>query len=165
MRFLFFVLLLMSVIPVLGQDNDISVGSSMEQTKHSINSGGGYSVGQEGNFSFSIGQIFTSQVFVKEGQILMGVQQGESSGSDNSSKIEIVAYPNPVTNKLFLSLGDLNIENISYSIFDFGGKLIQNEVLENALNEISFEIVTSGLYVIVIYQNDEVLKSLKIIKK
>lgn len=154
-------------MPVLGQDNiDVLNMSIVDQSKLSINAGGGSGVGHQGTFSFSIGQIFTNQVFVKEGQILMGVQQSENSfDNDNSTSVAIMAYPNPVIDKVYLSLGKTVNGDLTYSIFDFGSNLIESGLFTDSLYEIPFYTFASGLYVVVIYHEGKTLTSLKIIKK
>lgn len=173
MKFLFTAILMILFCPLFGQINsDVDNTAVAHQTNYSINSGGGEALSQHGNYSYSIGQIFSTQVFKQEGQIDSGVQQGfdeEVSESNmqviDSVALDIIAYPNPVVNLLYVDKGNQEFDNLFYQVFDFGGKLIKKGTLESSISEIQLNHVRSGLYLLLVLENDETIYSLKIIKK
>ncbi|WP_282049086.1 T9SS type A sorting domain-containing protein [Maribacter aquivivus] len=188
MKFLFAAILMILFCPLFGQTNsDVDNTTIDHQTNYSINSGGGEALSQQGNYSYSIGQIFSTQVFKQEGQIDSGVQQGfdeqmpesniqviDSIGVDfvlipnpviDSVALDIIAYPNPVVDILYVNKGNQDFENLTFQVFDFGGKLIKNGILENSISEIRLDYIRSGIYLLIVVSNDETLYSLKLIKK
>lgn len=172
--------------PLFGQTNGDSP-TVHHQTNYSINSGGGDATGQQGNLSYSIGQIFALQVFKNEGLIDSGVQRSfieevlesnppvvDSADVDivlnpipviDSVALDIVAYPNPVINTLYVDKGNQEFEEVTYQIYDFSGKLLKHGNLENPISEIQLDYIQSGIYLLVVVSNDETVYSLKVIKE
>ncbi len=162
---------MISTLPVFGQ-SDILVQNyqEAEEFSYSINAGGGVALSQQGNYSYSIGQIFASQEFKQDEQIDSGIQQNESIeeelyGIEIKDSIQVVLYPNPVTDILFVDVTSQNYSELSYKVFNFNGKLIMNELIDNSISEIKFDYLSDGIYLFILNYKDEFVKSTKIIKK
>jgi hypothetical protein len=173
MKFILTALILLIACPLFGQsETDAQKILNGENTNYSINAGGGMALGMHGNSSYSIGQIFSTQVFKQIGQVDSGVQQGvDNDGVDSSIVINdslatsIVVYPNPVSDVLFLNMGNQDYSGLVYQVFDFSGKLLMNELISEPISEIKFDYLRSGMYLFVVRRNNEFIISTKIIKE
>jgi len=120
-----------------------------------------------GSVSFSIGQIDYVSYQGSE-QISEGVQQpiivkAEENSLAEQLGVKMNVFPNPTSNALTIQLSDF-VENLNYKLFDVSGK---NVLLGNMLSEIttiSLASYASGMYIIQIYQNQQPIQSIQIIK-
>jgi len=78
--------------------------------------------------------------------------------------LSLVAYPNPTTDFLNLTIANLNYKNLSYQLFDINGRLLAQKKLENNSNEITMKQFPSALYFLKIFNNQKLVKLFKIIK-
>lgn len=126
--------------------------------------------GGNGSVSYSIGQV--TYLYKGAGdQVLEGVQQPyeitalttrETAISDLK---DILLYPNPFKDYLYLDFTTNNFKGAEYHLFDSQGKLIRKDVILQAKSELNFSDVPSAMYIIRINQHGENLKTFKIIKK
>ncbi len=85
------------------------------------------------------------------------------------SKISI--YPNPTTAVTNLAIEDetliqaIEAQKLTYHIFDFSGRTIAQDLVKNSHSEISLLNLKSGLYYLQIKQEQQVVKTLKVIKQ
>ena len=59
--------------------------------------------------------------------------------------LAIQVYPNPTTHSLTLQLGNLNLSNLNFQLFDFSGKLIESKKT-NPAKSIQMENLSSAIY-------------------
>ncbi|BAP29451.1 uncharacterized protein CHSO_0414 [Chryseobacterium sp. StRB126] len=126
--------------------------------------------GGNGSVSYSIGQV--AYLYKGAGnQILEGVQQPyeiislttrETATSDLK---DILLYPNPFKDYLYLDFTINNFKGAEYQLFDAQGKLIRKDVILQSKSELNFSDIPSAMYIIKINQHGENLKTFKIIKK
>lgn len=166
MKFIFFVLQLIVVSSVFGQDvDDMSNSLKVGQTNYSINAGGGVAVGLQGNYSYSIGQIFATQTFKKEDQIDLGVQQGtDAFKASGNESVTLKVYPNPVIDLMRLSVNSSSFENLNYQIFNLEGKLMATNNINDIVTEIELNFLSEGIYILLLRNNNEFITSIKFIK-
>lgn len=129
---------------------------------------GSNATGGNGSVSYSIGQIdFTT----KENQVMEGVQQAyeittlsttETAGSDRK---DILLYPNPFKDFLFVDFTTNDYRNSEFQLFDSSGKLLKEEIIKESKSEFNFSALPSAMYIIRINQNGKNIKTFKIIKK
>lgn len=146
----------------------ITTGNAQQTTITS----GGIAIGSGGTSSYSIGQVFytTSSnpiYFVAEGvqqpieiSLVLGVE-------DNLISLNMQAYPNPTSDYLTLNisyLSSLSNKSMNYQLFDITGKLIKNKKIISATETISLENLSSSTYFLKVVNNNEELKTFKIIK-
>ena len=82
----------------------------------------------------------------------------------NSSFVEVKAYPNPVSNMLNISGSYIDLDQTELSVYSIlGEKLNLNITRNGTLAVINFTDLASGIYILVI-KNDIVSYSTKIIK-
>ncbi|KUJ51676.1 T9SS type A sorting domain-containing protein [Chryseobacterium sp. JAH] len=131
---------------------------------------GSNTTGSNGSVSYSVGQID----FISKGgnnQVMEGVQQAyeiitlsttETSGSD---KKDILLYPNPFKDFLFLDFTTNDHRNSEFQLFDSSGKLLREDKITQAKTEFNFSSLPSAMYIIRINQKGKNIKTYKIIKK
>jgi len=137
--------------------------------QQTIAASGGNASGSGGNISYTIGQIF----YLSKGnnnEVSEGVQQSyeiSALGTPESGIVEnnISLYPNPVKDVLFVDFNQESFGNSSYQLFNSQGQMIRQGTLNQKKNELDFRLLPQSLYVIKIIQENQNVKSFKIIKK
>lgn len=130
---------------------------------------GGNAFGNNGSSSYSVGQVaYTNQVGAN-GSISQGVQQPFeifTLGTDNFPEIilKMTVYPNPTTNWINLSIQNYTDENRSYQLFDINGRMIQSQKIIQSETQISMENLSAAIYILQVSDNDNTIKTFKIIK-
>ncbi|AYN00700.1 T9SS type A sorting domain-containing protein [Chryseobacterium sp. 3008163] len=151
-----FFLTLCTVLPINAQKAVLATGSN--------------ATGSNGSASYSVGQIdYTNKG--TNSLIMEGVQQAyeittlsttETAGSD---KKDILLYPNPFKDFIFLDFSTNDYRNSDYQLFDSSGKLVKQGKIKESKSELNFSDLPSAMYIIRINQNGKNIKTFKIIKK
>jgi hypothetical protein len=143
---------------------------STVSAQESVNATGGNASGSGGSASYSVGQVVYTTNTGTNGSVSQGVQQpyviSVVTGIEEAKVINlsVSAYPNPTTDYLTLSIGEFEISNLSYQLYDMNGKLLQSEKISgNQTSIVMSNLVPSSYFVKVIQGNKEV-KTFKIIK-
>src|SRR5574344_2654798 len=148
----------------------LGLGLTRLQAQESVNATGTNASGSGGSVSYSVGQVVYTTNTGASGSVAQGVQQpfeiSVVTGIEEAKGINlsVTAYPNPTTDYLTLSIGEFDISNLSYQLYDISGKLLQNE--KNIGNQTSISmsnLVPATYFVKVIHGNKEV-KVFKITK-
>ncbi len=128
------------------------IGLTGLKAQTSINTTGGNASGSGGSTSYSVGQLVYTTNTGTNGSIAQGVQQPyeisvvtEIEGSQEI-KISIGAYPNPTNNYLTLSINKVEISNLFYQLYDFNGKLLQNQKITGNITNIVLSNLVSAQY-------------------
>lgn len=135
----------------------------------SINASGGNSYSNDGSLSYSVCQVFYIQKDGLSGTHIDGIQQpfeiyslGENEIKIND--INIVVYPNPTISKVLLEIQIDNVDNLSFQLFSLAGKLlIEQKILKNQ-SEIFMDNLSSGVYLLKVFEKTKSIKNFKIIK-
>ena len=151
----FFILLLVPIFLLKAQSAVLATGAD--------------ATGGNGSVSYSVGQI---DYLIKGSnrEISEGVQQAYeitslSTNETPSNEKDILLYPNPFKDYLYLDFTTNNFKGAEYQIFDAQGKLIKTEKIIQSKSEFNFSFLPSAMYIIRINQNGENIKTFKIIKK
>ena len=135
---------------------------------NTVSSGGNVS-NAAGSVSYSIGQIdYTSQTGMS-GDINQGIQQPYEIYAINSidelgQEISLTVGPNPTTDKLILTVGQLKNTELFYTVFDNNGKeIIGTSKLVNSV-ELDLSSFPVGMYQLVVRNNEMSIRTFKIIK-
>lgn len=146
------------------------IGLTGLKAQTSINTTGGNASGSGGSTSYSVGQLVYTTNTGTNGSIAQGVQQPyeisvvtEIEGSQEI-KISIGAYPNPTNNYLTLSINKVEISNLFYQLYDFNGKLLQNQKITGNITNIVLSNLVSAQYFLKVTQGNKEIKTFKIIK-
>ncbi len=149
----------------------IGFGAQYTCAQTSVNSSGGNSSGTEGSVSYSVGQVVNNICSGSSGSVHEGIQLpweiSVISGVERTDiNLNLVAYPNPTTNDLFLTLDRLEqVSSTYYAVFDNAGKMLSNNKIIDRSTTISMRGLPIGIYYLKIFQNEKDIKTFKIIKK
>ena len=140
------------------------------QAQDAIPVSGGEAAGSGGTVSYSVGQLLSNMNIGSNGTVTQGVQQTiEFVVLSNPELIALtlsaVTYPNPTTDYIVLSLTDATLTDLSYTMFDLQGRLVTKAKVEQEATQIAMKNLAIGVYILKINQNNQELKTFKIIKK
>lgn len=130
---------------------------------------GGRASGSGGNVNYSIGQVNSLSIKNNNGTIAQGVQhpyeiyviKGEA---ETGIQLTISANPNPATEYFVLRIEEGWFDNLSYRIYDGGGKLIAQQKIVDKETKISMSRLSNAYYFVKVYKSIFEVKSFKIVK-
>ena len=141
----------------IGQTLDMklisSLGDSFNNSSYQLD----WSIGECVTTSFASSDFLITQGFHQNSYQIMSVK-------DLRVDIEIKVYPNPTTNFVNLKVENSKIENMQYILTSVYGKVLQLKKITKNQEQINFSNVTTGIYFISISKNNQLIKTLKIIK-
>lgn len=146
----------------------LSLGLALQAQQTSPATGGSAS-GSGGTVTYSVGQVVYTTSQGANGTVAQGVQQPFEisvvlGGANNNINLEMVVYPNPTTDFLTLNINNYNLTNFSYQLFDAGGKKIESRKITSVTETIRMAKLPGGLYFLSIINNNQIIKTFKIIK-
>lgn len=131
---------------------------------------GGNASGSGGALSYTIGQMAYSSHSGITGSAYQGVQHPYEilvlTGTDEARDFDLMmkAYPNPTTNYLILRVNHSELSALSYQLCDMNGRLLESKMVENNETTISMSHYTPSAYFLKVIQNNNEIKTFKIIK-
>jgi hypothetical protein len=131
---------------------------------------GGDATGSGGSASYSVGQIVYTTHTGSNGTISQGVQQSYeiftlSNAALSTVNLTATTYPNPTSDYVVLDISDDGLTDLSYVLYDIQGKPILNATISSKDTQIDMQSLSAGTYLLNVNQNNQKLKSFKIIKK
>ena len=148
----------------------LGLGLTGLQAQTSVNATGSNASGSGGTVSYSVGQVVYTNNTGTNGSVAQGVQQPFEisivTGIEEAKGINlsVSAYPNPTTDYLTLSIGEFDISNLSYQLYDMNGKLLQNEKITGNQTSIAMGNLVPANYFVKVIQGNKEVKTFKIIK-
>ena len=147
----------------------LGFGITVAQAQQATTASGGNASGSGGTVAYSVGQIVYTTNTGATGSVAQGVQQPyEISivlGIDNHSiNLELTAYPNPTTNYLTLNVGKAELSTMNFQLYDIGGKLIESRKIISSSETIAMENLPTATYFLKVTNNNNEVKTFKIIK-
>ena len=122
--------------------------------QQSVVSSGSSVVSNQGSFSFSIGQILTSQnlsssasMFGESIVLSHGVQQVFLQRCSENEKVEILATPNPSDGQFTINLINWDEKKINLNIYDALGKNVFVGNIQNDQTKLNLSNLSSGVYI------------------
>ena len=122
--------------------------------QQSVVSSGSSVLSDQGSFSFSVGQILTSQnlsssasVFGESIVLSHGVQQVFLQRCSENEKVEILATPNPSDGQFTINLINWDEKKINLNIYDALGKNVFAGNIENDQTKLNLSFLSSGVYI------------------
>ena len=122
--------------------------------QQSVVSSGSSVVSNQGSFSFSIGQILTSQnlsssvsMFGESIVLSHGVQQVFLQPCGENEKVEILATPNPSDGQFTINLINWDEKKINLNIYDDLGKNVFVGNIQNDQTKLNLSNLSSGVYI------------------
>lgn len=148
----------------------LGLGLTGLHAQESVNATGVNASGSGGSASYSVGQVVYTTNTGTTGSVAQGVQQAFEisvvTGIEEAKGINltVMAYPNPTTDYLTLSIGEFDISNLSYQLYDINGKLLQNEKITGSQTSIVMSNLVPANYFVKVIQVNKEVKTFKIIK-
>jgi hypothetical protein len=145
------------------------LATQLMYSQQSIPATGGDATGSGGSCSYTVGQlVYTTNT--GSGTVIQGVQQSLelftlSNPELTTVNLSAVIYPNPTSDYVMLKISDTALYNLSYHLIDINGKAISNGSLTNGDTQINMQQLPVGMYILKVSQNNQELKTFKIIKK
>ncbi|MEA3479939.1 MAG: T9SS type A sorting domain-containing protein [Bacteroidota bacterium] len=149
----------------------LGLGLTSVQAQEAILATGGKASGDGGSVSYSVGQVVYSTNTGANGSVAQGVQQPYEisvvAGIEQATGImlELSAYPNPASDFITVKAENYDTDNISYQLFDINGKLLENKKAEGDETQIEMNIYLPAIYFLKAIENNEEIKTFKIVKK
>lgn len=147
----------------------VGFGLTTVQAQQAPNASGGDASGSGGSVAYSVGQVVYSTQTGTTGSIIQGVQQPYEISvvlglEDHQISLNMQTYPNPTTDFLTLNIGDNDVSNLSFQLFDLTGKLIESKKITNTIETIRMENLSSAIYFLKVSKNQKEVKTFKLIK-
>lgn len=148
----------------------LGLGLTTVRAQQAIPATGGDASGSGGSVNYTIGQVNYSTNSSTGGTVTQGVQQpyeiyvvGKEDA--NGINLSVAAYPNPATDYLTLKADISIIPDLSYSLYDINGKLIESKKVVSNETSIEMKQLTPACYFLKVTKGEKELKTFKIIKK
>ena len=143
------------------------------QAQEVIPAAGGNASGSAGTVSYSVGQVVYTTNSGTNGTVAQGVQQPFEisivTGLEEAKGINLMvsAYPNPTTDFLNLKVdasNALNIQLLSYQLYDMSGNLLEIKKLVGNQTSIVMSYLVRATYFLKVIEGSKEVKTFKIIK-
>lgn len=145
------------------------LSSSISAQENTVITGGEAS-GSGGSSSYSLGQVAYTSADGTNGSVAQGVQQPyEISIIDGIEEafgitINLSVYPNPTNDIIYLDIKEYESQKLLYNLYDSQGKILQSEKLNDVKTAINMEDLDHANYLLLVYDNEKLIKSFKVIK-
>lgn len=144
-------------------------GLSQMKAQEALLSSGGSATGSGGSVSYSVGQVACTSISNGTGSVNQGVQQPFeffTVGLDDAIEItlDVIVYPNPTSDYIRLQLDMDPSETLVYQLSDLNGRLLQHKQVLSKETLIPMGNLSTGTYLLTVYDAGKALKNFKIIK-
>lgn len=138
--------------------------------QNGIVSSGGEVTNSSGSVAYSIGQPFYSTITNGNVTVQEGLQQvfeisQTLSIKDVNLKLELIAFPNPTTDVLNINTDVNNYKNLSYKFYNVSGQTINEGIMKSNKTSLATNNLDTGVYFLNILENNQLIKTFKILKK
>jgi hypothetical protein len=155
-------------IPFLGISQSTPANDIME----TIITSGSNATGSSGTVTYSIGQVFYTYIGEESVyNVAQGIQHQEKDANLGTPEVdkpttEIFVFPNPTIDFVTVRMTGLELESgqRSYKLYDIQGRLLKQNTINQTEAQVSFSYLSPSIYILVLYNDNKILKSFKIIK-
>ncbi|MDT0646277.1 T9SS type A sorting domain-containing protein [Zunongwangia sp. F260] len=178
-------LLLTLFLTFLAQAQEEEPEANAGEIFHSVlTPAGGDAYSNAGSAAYSIGQVFYLSHDNADNSVNEGIQQpislsseevppveeetkppGQETDKNLPPVIDVIAYPNPMTEFFIIEIENFKADRYSYQLFDLNGRLMTTGSLENYRTKISPNNLQSAMYILKIFRQARNIKTFKIIKR
>ena len=88
----------------------------------------------------------------------------EVNNDTKSKEVSIIVYPNPVIDKLVVTIPELNIKNMALELYNNLGVLVERQILTEKTNEINVANFPSGIYHYIIRNTNQIHTKGRLVK-
>ena len=149
----------------------VSIGVTPLRGQNGVVPAGGEATGSSGSVSYTLGQMSYLPLDGTNGSVAQGVQQPYEifvvTGIEQATGIDLnlSVYPNPATDFLILKIGNFDLLNLHYYLYDNNGTLLENKMITEDQTTIAMNRFSPAIYYLRVVQNNQEIKVFKIIKK
>ena len=145
-------------------------GVQVLSAQNNVVSAGNSTATSAGSLSYTLGYLSTSSMSQGGAVVSEGLQHAyeiynTSSVSEASTNFNISVYPNPSVDVLNLEMDKQSQACFTYQLFDLIGKKISEAATLEEKAQIDMKDLSSGNYLLIVKQDQNILKSFRIIKK
>ncbi len=130
-----------------------SAGESFNNTSYQLD----WSIGECVTATHNAGDYVITQGFHQNFYVITTVENLRAD-------IYMSVYPNPTSDFISLKIESSEVEDLQYTITDFSGKVLQISNFAGDIEQINFTNYAVGTYFISVMENNQLIKSFKIIK-
>lgn len=149
-----------------------SQSSQAKDIMQAIITSGSNATGSSGTVAYSIGQVFYTYNGVGSVyNVAQGVQQfGKDEVLDvpdiDKPTTQIFVSPNPTIDFVTISMSGLELESAqrSYKLYDIQGRLLRQNKIDQIETQVSLNNLSSSIYILVVYVDNKIFKTFKIVK-
>lgn len=126
--------------------------------------------GEAGTVSYTVGQPFVETAQSDAGSLAPGVQQAytittvEVGVGGVAANIALSAYPNPVADRLTLSVADTD-KALRYTLTDNNGQTLATSEIADAQTQIDMANLVPAVYFLRVDDGNVMVRTFKIVKK
>ena len=148
----------------------LCIGFIRVSAQQTVPATGGNATGSGGSSSYTVGQVFYTTNDGTNVSSAQGVQQPYEISIVTSIEeakgitLQFSAYPNPTYDYVKLDIKNYEIKNLTYSLYDSNGKLLENKKIESSEISVTMKSLVPATYYIKVIQGDKEIKIFKIIK-
>ncbi len=145
-------------------------GAGTSFAQDAVSTTGGDASGTGGSSSYTIGQVNYVTYIGTNGSVAQGVQQAyevsDVTGIEDIFGIDLGlnVYPNPTTDYLTLKVDQFEGNNLTYTLYDINGKILETRSIDESLTTIEMSTYAPASYFLKVVQNDQEVKTFNIIK-
>jgi len=134
-----------------------------------VTTSSGNATGGGGSASYTVGQIAYTNINGSNGSANHGVQQPveffalavDDYLDDN---FQISTYPNPTSDNLQLTIGNLTSSDLNYYLYDVQGRTLMHQKINEVEHVVTMNSLPTAVYFLKIMDNNRIIKIIKIIK-
>ena len=146
-----------------------SIGMLVTNAQENTVSSGANATGAGGSVSYTVGQAFYITSTDSAGSVSQGVQQPIEiqvllGVEEHEINLYAKVYPNPTTDMINLSIGNTETSGLSYQLFDYAGRILSNNKIENEDTSISMLSYPKAIYLLSVTKDNKTIKTFKILK-
>jgi len=144
--------------------------SQYSQAQQATTATGGIASGIGGTGAYSVGHVVYTTSTGTNGSMAQGVEQAYEISivlgvEEQQISLNMMVYPNPTTDYLTLTIGNIALSGLSFRLYDSNGRLIESKKITSTSEMIRMEHLPSAIYFLKVIQNNKEVKIFKIIKK
>jgi hypothetical protein len=146
----------------------LGLGLTFGYAQETINATGGNASGSGGAVSYSVGILAYTSASGADGSVAQGVQHAYEiysvSIEDHLYDFALKAFPNPTTDFLMLEVGNFNSRELAFQLLDMRGQVLRKDAIQSTQTQLDFSSLSSGVYLLQIYDSKQSIHTFKITK-
>ncbi len=137
--------------------------------QEAVPAAGGDASGSGGSASYTVGQVVYTTIFSETGSVAQGVQHAyivevTTGIAETGIQLHATVYPNPTMHVLHLTVENIELDNLTYQLYNVQGKLMSKMEINNKQTTIPMNDLAAATYLLSVTDGRKEVKTFKIIK-